>query len=71
MAADQPARTSRRGEAVGKAVALIVKRSAERAGLDPADFSGRLLRAGLVTAAAAAGVATHIIQRQSGHKTLR
>jgi site-specific recombinase XerD len=53
-----------------KAVALIVKRSAERAGLDPADFSGHSLRAGLVTAAAAAGVATHVIQRQSGHKTL-
>jgi integrase len=53
-----------------KAVALVVKRNAERAGLDPADFSGHSLRAGLVTAAAAAGVATHIIQRQSGHKTL-
>jgi site-specific recombinase XerD len=53
-----------------KAVALIVKRSAERAGLDPTEFSGHSLRAGLVTAAAAAGVPTHVIQRQSGHKTL-
>jgi site-specific recombinase XerD len=53
-----------------RAVAIIVKRAAERAGLDPDAFSGHSLRAGLVTAAAAAGVPTHVIQRQSGHKTL-
>ncbi len=47
-----------------------MKRAAERAGLDPTEFSGHSLRVGLATAAAAAGVATHIIQRQSGHKTL-
>jgi site-specific recombinase XerD len=53
-----------------RAVSEIVKRSAQRAGLDPAEFSGRSLRAGLITAAAAAGVPAHVIQRQSGHKTL-
>ena len=54
-----------------RAVSEIVKRSAEQAGLDPADYSGHSLRAGLITAAAAAGVPTHVIQRQSGHKDAR
>lgn len=53
-----------------RAVAIIVKRCAERAGLDPADYSGHSLRAGLVTSAAAAGVPAHDIMRTSGHKSM-
>jgi integrase len=54
----------------GHAVATIVKRSAQAAGLDPAHFSGHSLRAGLATAAAQAGVAERVIMRQTGHKSL-
>ena len=39
----------------GAMVALIVKRRAEAAGLDPALFSGHSLRAGFATSAAEAG----------------
>jgi hypothetical protein len=39
----------------GQAVALVLKRHAARAGLDPGEAAGHSLRAGLATAAAAAG----------------
>lgn len=52
-----------------KAVALIVKRWAEAAGLDPAQYGGHSLRAGLATAAAQAGVAERVIMAQTGHKS--
>ena len=55
----------------GHAVARIVKRSAQRAGLEVADFSGHSLRAGLATAAAAAGVSERSIMAQTGHKSER
>jgi len=51
------------------AVAVIVKQLAARAGYDPIAFSGHSLRAGLATAAAAAGVAYHVIKKQTGHKS--
>jgi hypothetical protein len=41
----------------GHAIAELVKRAMARAGLDPTDYSGHSLRAGLCTAAAAAHVA--------------
>jgi integrase len=53
------------------AVGLIVKRAAERAGLDPAPFSGHSLRAGLVTSAYAADVPEHAIQAQTRHQSER
>jgi integrase len=53
-----------------KAVALVVKRRALAAGLDPALFSGHSLRAGLATAAAQAGVPERSIMDQTGHKSL-
>jgi site-specific recombinase XerD len=53
-----------------RAVALIVKRRAELAGLDPASFSGHSLRAGLATAAAMAGVPERVIAAQTGHKSM-
>lgn len=51
----------------GKAVALVVKRAAERAGLDPSVYAGHSLRAGFVTTAAANGASERAIARQSGH----
>lgn len=51
------------------AVARIVKRYAAKAGLDADLFSGHSLRAGLATAAAAAGAGDRSIQKQTGHKS--
>ena len=53
-----------------RSVALIVQRAAKGAGLDPAAFSGHSLRAGLATAAAAAGVSEHDIARTTGHRSI-
>ncbi len=50
------------------AVALVLKRRAARAGLDPAEVAGHSLRAGLATSAAAAGVPERVIADQTGHK---
>lgn len=54
-----------------KSVALIVKRAAKLAGINPKNFSGHSLRAGLATAAAIAGVDERAIQEQTGHKSLK
>jgi len=53
-----------------RAVALVVKRAAAAAGLDPARYAGHSLRAGLVTAAAAAGVSERVIMTQTGHRSV-
>jgi integrase len=53
-----------------RSVALVIQRAAKRAGLDPALFSGHSLRAGLATAAAAAGVSEHDIARTTGHRSI-
>lgn len=53
-----------------RAVAEVVKRCAAAAGLDPAQYAGHSLRAGLITAAAEAGVAERDIMRQSRHKSV-
>ena len=50
-----------------RAVADIVKRAVLRAGFDPLHFAGHSLRAGFVTSAAAAGVTTELIMRQTRH----
>lgn len=52
-----------------QSVALIVKRCAEQAGLDPSRYSGHSLRAGLITSAAKAGVSSSKIRQQSGHRS--
>jgi site-specific recombinase XerD len=54
-----------------RAVALVVKRAAERAGLDPAQYAGHSLRAGLATSAAAAGAHERDIMRQTGHRSVQ
>ncbi len=53
-----------------RAVALVVKRCAQAAGLDPALYAGHSLRAGLATAAAEAGVSERTIMAQTRHKSL-
>ncbi len=53
-----------------KTVARVVKSAAEAAGLDPTQYAGHSLRAGLATAAAQAGVAERVIMAQTGHKSL-
>jgi integrase len=53
-----------------RAVALIVKRSLTLIGLDATTYAGHSLRAGLITAAARAGKAEHIIAKQSGHRSV-
>lgn len=58
------------GRLSDKAVALVVKRAAEAAGLDPTRYAGHSLRAGLATSAAAAGVAERAIMAQTGHKSV-
>ncbi|MEN9938753.1 MAG: hypothetical protein RLZZ387_5332 [Chloroflexota bacterium] len=54
-----------------RAVALIIKRSAEGAGLDAKDYSGHSLRAGFATSAAAAGASERSIKSQTGHTSDR
>lgn len=54
-----------------KSVALVVKRVLKAAGINPANFSGHSLRAGLATAAAIAGVDERAIQEQTGHRSLK
>lgn len=53
-----------------KTVANIVKRAAERAGLEPVQFAGHSLRSGFITEAANAGVEDRDIAAQTGHKSM-
>jgi integrase len=52
-----------------RAVALIVKRSAIRVGIDPLLVSGHSLRSGLATSASAAGAPERAIMATTGHKS--
>lgn len=58
------------GRLSDKAVALVVKRWAAAAGLDPTKYAGHSLRAGLATAAAAAGVSERAIMNQTRHRSV-
>ena len=49
-------------------VARAVKRALTALEVDTEDYSGHSLRAGLVTAAAMAGVSERVTMRQTGHK---
>lgn len=53
-----------------RSVGNVIKRAAEAAGLDPVKYSGHSLRSGHCTQASRAGVAEHIIARQTGHKSM-
>jgi site-specific recombinase XerD len=50
-------------------VARVVKKLAERAGLEPAKYAGHSLRAGHATAAAIAGASERSIMNQTGHRS--
>lgn len=52
-----------------QSVALVVKETAQAAGLDPTKYSGHSLRAGLVTQAAKNKASVTDIMRQTGHKS--
>jgi len=52
----------------GLGVARVVKRALIAIDVDTANYSGHSLRAGLVTAAAMAGVSERVIMQQTGHK---
>src|ERR1043166_7651667 len=58
------------GRLTDQSVALIVKRYAELAGLDPKRYAGHSLRAGCVTSAVRAGAPEHLIMRQTGHTSV-
>ena len=58
------------GRLTDRAVALILKRSAAAAGFTADNLSGHSLRAGLATAAAAAGVSERAIMAQTGHRSV-
>ena len=53
-----------------RAVARVIQRAAEHAGLDPRRYAGHSLRAGLATAAAAAGAPERAIMAQTGHRSV-
>ncbi len=57
------------GRLTDQNVARIIKRAAQSAGLDPAQFSGHSLRSGFITEAANAGVESRDIMAQTGHKS--
>jgi integrase len=52
-------------------VARVVKKLAERAGLEPAKFAGHSLRAGHATAAAISGASERSIMNQTGHRSVQ
>jgi integrase len=52
-----------------KTVARVVKRTVEAAGLDPDQFAGHSLRAGLATQAAINGASDRAIMKQTRHRT--
>jgi len=51
----------------GEAVCLVVRERVLAAGIDPGNYSGHSLRAGLATSAAQAGVSSWKIRQQTGH----
>jgi integrase len=58
------------GRLSDQAVAIVVKRAAEGAGLDPAQFAGHSLRSGHATSPATNGAPERVIMAQTGHKSL-
>jgi integrase len=58
------------GRLSDKAVARAVKRAAMRVGLDPTQYAGHSLRAGLATSAAAVGASERAIMDQGGWKSV-
>jgi integrase len=55
----------------GGDVARVVKKLAEKAGLDAAKYAGHSLRAGHATSAAIAGASERSIMNQTGHRSVQ
>jgi integrase len=55
----------------GLDVARILKKLAERAGLEAANYAGHSLRAGHATSAAIAGASERSIMNQTGHRSVQ
>jgi integrase len=51
----------------GEGVCLVIRERVQAAGIDPKNYSGHSLRAGLATSAAQAGVSSWKIRQQTGH----
>ena len=62
---------SSRDRLQGRAVAHVVQRAADRAGLDPELFSGHSLRRGFCTETARGGAAERDIARTTGHSSMQ
>jgi integrase len=52
-------------------VARVVKKLADRAGLDAAKYAGHSLRAGHATSAVIAGASERLIMNQTGHRSVQ
>ncbi len=61
----------RPGRLSGIDVARVVKKLADRAGLDAAKYAGHSLRAGHATSAAIAGASERSIMNQTGHRSVK
>ena len=59
------------GRMAGIGISRIVKKLAEKAGLDPAKYAGHSLRAGHATSAAMAGASERSIMAQTGHRSVQ
>src|ERR1019366_348735 len=59
------------GRLSGIDVARVVKKLAQRAGLDSAKYAGHSLRAGHATSAAIAGASERSIMNQTGHRSVQ
>jgi site-specific recombinase XerD len=59
------------GRLSGVDVARVVKKLAQREGLDPAKYAGHSLRAGHATSAAIAGASERSIMNQTGHRSVQ
>jgi integrase len=59
------------GRLSGIDVARVVKKLADRAGLDAAKYAGHSLRAGHATSAAIAGASERSIMNQTGHRSVQ
>ena len=54
-----------------RAVTIVVRRAAARAGLDADAYSGRSLRLGMILSAAAVGASDEVIMHHTGHRSRR
>jgi integrase len=59
------------GRLSGIDVARVVKKLAERAGLDPGQYAGHSLRSGHATSAAIGGASERSIMNQTGHRSVQ